>query len=109
MIDTYGAATVLRVADEAVPEPHGKITISTAHKAKGREWNRVKIAPDFKEPAPQDDGTDGELNRSEMMLAYVSVTRAQLVLDPTGLKWVDHFIAKQQAQEDNDGDTTPDE
>lgn len=93
LIEEYTPETIIKVADEAVPEPRGDVTISTAHKAKGREWNRVKIGSDFKEPV-NEDGTDGELNRSEMMLAYVSVTRAQLVLDNEGLAWVDRWLNK---------------
>jgi len=91
LIDEHGPEQIIDVCDRAVPEGRGEVTISTAHKAKGREWDRVKIATDFKEPV-NEDGSDGTLNRSEMMLAYVSVTRAQQVLDPMGLQWVDRWV-----------------
>lgn len=96
LIDSHGPDTIIKVADEAVPEGRGDVTISTAHKAKGREWNRVKIANDFKEPI-NEDGSDGTLNKSEMMLAYVSVTRAQLVLDNQGLAWVNRWVEMHKA------------
>lgn len=96
LIETYSPETIIQVADAAVPEPRGEVTISTAHKAKGREWNKVKIGSDFKEPV-NEDGSDGELSRPEMMLAYVSVTRAKMVLDNGGLEWVDRWIEKMKA------------
>jgi superfamily I DNA/RNA helicase len=52
----------------------------TAHKAKGREWETVRIAGDFRKD---------KVSREEAMLAYVAVTRAKLVLDREGLAWVD--------------------
>jgi superfamily I DNA/RNA helicase len=103
LVDTYTPETIIKIADEAVPEPRGDVTISTAHKAKGREWDRVKIAGDFKEPV-NEDGTDGELNKSEMMLAYVAVTRAQKVLDPMGLRWVDRWVNKHDINKEKSDD-----
>lgn len=106
LVDTYGPEQIIDVAERAVPEGRGEVTLSTAHKAKGREWDRVKIAPDFKEPV-NEDGSDGTLNRSEMMLAYVSVTRAQQILDPMGLTWVNRWVEKFKAgQADIHDDST---
>jgi hypothetical protein len=42
--------------------------VSTAHKAKGREWNAVKLAGDFAEMQP---------SPSETRLRYVAYTRAR--------------------------------
>lgn len=71
------------VADEADAE----VTVSTAHKAKGREWDTVRIADDFDEP--DEETTTGQ---AEAMLAYVAVSRARQVLDRTGLAWVDTYL-----------------
>ena len=62
------------------------MVISTAHKSKGREWDRVRIAADFK--APEEGKTP---SRAELMLLYVAVTRAKVALDRTALTWVDAF------------------
>ncbi len=56
-------------------ENNADIILSTAHKAKGLEWPRVKIAGDFREPA--------KCSPDELNLWYVSVTRAIEVLDLT--------------------------
>lgn len=93
LIDEYGVQTVMNVANKAVDEKYANVIVSTAHKAKGREWKAVRIANDFREPV-NEDGTPTEPVRSECMLAYVSVTRAQLQLDRGGLSWVDRYIEK---------------
>jgi hypothetical protein len=93
LIDEYGVQTVMDVANKAVDEKYADMICSTAHKAKGREWKAVRIATDFREPV-NEDGTPSEPVRSECMLAYVAVTRAQHQLDRGGLAWVDRFIEK---------------
>lgn len=83
MINTYGVSAVLAVCANSVDEKTADLIISTAHKAKGREWNRVRISNDFREPE------DGKLpSNAEMMLLYVAVTRAKLALDALALDWV---------------------
>lgn len=75
------------------PEPHAQVTVSTAHKAKGREWPRVLIADDF---ARSDDEQDtprppDPVDDAEARLAYVAVTRTRRRLDLGGLSWIhDH-------------------
>lgn len=91
LIDQWGPAAVIRVCDELVDEAYAGVVVSTAHKAKGREWPTVQIANDFPGPKPDEDGPV-LLAREDAMLAYVSVTRAQQVLDPEGLSWVDRVI-----------------
>jgi DNA helicase IV len=54
-------------------------TFTTAHKAKGREWDQVVLADDF--PSHKDkNGKWVGLNEMEENLLYVAVTRAKLVL-----------------------------
>lgn len=92
LIDTYGWATVMELAAEAVDEQYADIILSTAHKAKGREWDKVRISADFKAPEADPETGEQKLNRAEAMLAYVAVTRAKKVLDNEGLKWVEDFL-----------------
>jgi superfamily I DNA/RNA helicase len=72
------------------------VTVSTAHKAKGREWATVKIAGDFTPPKDSDqkdaDGrpAPGPIDDAEARLSYVAVTRTRRRLDLGGLSWIHH-------------------
>lgn len=95
LMDNYGAARIMEIADACLPKERAheaQLVVSTAHKAKGQEFKLVKIAPDFKEPVPDPETGEMKDNTAEFMLAYVSVTRAQLVLDNGGLAWVDNLL-----------------
>jgi hypothetical protein len=98
LIDTHGADTVIAAVDRAVDERKAKVTVSTAHKAKGREWVTVQIAGDFQRTKATSDGRDDSEalkppSRPDQMLAYVAVTRARSVLDRGGLAWIDDLLA----------------
>jgi hypothetical protein len=84
LIDNYGVAAIREVCEASVNEGQADVIISTAHKAKGREWDTVLIAADFK--APEADKLPG---KPELMLAYVAVTRAKVTLHNVGLSWVE--------------------
>lgn len=92
LIDEHGPNKVIGIVDNLVSEQHADVIVSTAHKAKGREWDKVRIAPDFREPKKTEDGQLGEIGRESAMLAYVAVTRAKLTLDRGGLAWVDKYV-----------------
>lgn len=83
ILDRYGVEKVRdAIANQHPHEETAEVTISTAHKAKGREWDTVRIAGDF---APKVDKVTGEAKEptpAEIMLNYVAVTRAMNVLDP---------------------------
>lgn len=93
LIDKHGTETIVRTVEQLVEERDAEVVISTAHKAKGREWPAVQIATDFREPRPDPEtGLMPDLPRDEAMLAYVAVTRAQRRLDRMGLAWVDQWV-----------------
>jgi len=94
LIDTYGPEQVIAILGRLVPEDHADVVISTAHKAKGREWPRVQIADDFREPKTSEDNPNPRIPREDAMLAYVAVTRARQVLGRQGLAWVDRWTPK---------------
>ncbi|MEV4837765.1 UvrD-helicase domain-containing protein [Nonomuraea sp. NPDC049486] len=77
LVDSHGPEAILKVVDQLVDEHNADITISTAHRAKGREWDTVRLAADFQEPYDP----EGRLVPAEAMLTYVAVTRAKDVLD----------------------------
>ncbi|MBF6171113.1 UvrD-helicase domain-containing protein [Nocardia blacklockiae] len=86
-------------AHELAGGPTPDVIISTAHKAKGLEWDSVRVGDDFKGPVT--DPQSGELimpSHEELCLAYVAVTRARRTLDPGGLAYVfDHTTAEKPA------------
>jgi len=94
LIEKFRPEGVLQILEQLVDEAHADVVLSTAHKAKGREWRSVRIADDFREPRRSEDNPDPELPRADAMLAYVAVTRAQLVLDRYGLEWVDRWAPR---------------
>lgn len=95
MIDKHGADVVLDAMAQTVTEKDADLVISTAHKAKGRQWKDVRIADDFKEPCDE-AGNPLPMPPGELRLAYVAVTRAQRVLDRGGLACVDDMLARLQ-------------
>lgn len=93
LIDRYGADELETLVDRLTDERYADVVVSTAHKAKGREWHNVQIATDFQEPKESDDPEkEARVPREDAMLAYVAVTRAQRVLDREGLAWVDNWV-----------------
>lgn len=87
VVAEYGADRVLEIINALVPEDRAELVASTAHKSKGRQWNRVKVHSDF-EPKCDKDGNAIPSTRAQGNLAYVAVTRAMLVLDPGPLAFV---------------------
>ncbi|GAU68364.1 putative ATP-dependent DNA helicase [Streptomyces sp. NBRC 110611] len=94
LVDEHGAESLLRALDRLSPEESAEVTVSTAHRAKGREWASVRIADDFNGPDDLDeqdaDGAPlpGPVDIDEARLAYVAVTRARSLLDIGGLSWI---------------------
>ncbi|MEY9490910.1 superfamily I DNA/RNA helicase [Streptomyces calvus] len=91
LVDTHGPEAILAAVDQLTDEANADVTVSTAHKAKGREWPTVQIADDF--PPPKDsDQHDAQgqpipepVSSTDARLAYVAVTRARHHLDLGGL------------------------
>jgi hypothetical protein len=83
LIDEYGTDVIVDGLSQTVTERDADITLSTAHKAKGREWDRVKLAGDFPDPEKR------EISDEDVRLLYVSATRAKRMLDPTQVGFFD--------------------
>lgn len=93
LVDKHGPDIIIDTLQRLTrDESRADVIISTAHKAKGREWDSVRVAGDFREPKKDEDGNQGEITREDAMLAYVTVTRAKLALDRSGLAWVDRYL-----------------
>ncbi|MET0492899.1 MAG: AAA family ATPase [Actinoplanes sp.] len=96
LINDYGPDAIVKTVDRLATRPaDADVVISTGHKAKGLQWPKVQIGDDFREPTPTPYPTPDSprqalvLRKADLMLAYVSVTRAELALDDEGLSWVD--------------------
>jgi hypothetical protein len=107
LIDSHGPDVVIATVDRLVSEDRADVVVSTAHKAKGREWPSVRIAGDFREPKATETDPEPEIPRDDAMLAYVAVTRAQAALDRDGLAWVDRWVSGGIPPQFSPADPTP--
>ena len=73
LVDRFGVTALIDALKQVVDEAESDVLISTAHKAKGREWDTVKLAGDYLHPT--------DMDVEDLRLAYVSVTRAISKLD----------------------------
>ncbi len=96
LVDTHGTDAILSAVARLAPEEHAKVSVSTVHKAKGREWGSVKVADDFaphqNTSAPPDHPAHRApitIDDAEARLAYVAVTRTRRRLDLGGLSRID--------------------
>lgn len=92
IMERYGPDQVIDAMRNLVDERNAEIVVSTGHKAKGRQWPRVLIANDFAQKA-DDENEAAPPDAETAMLAYVAVSRAELVLDRGPLAYVDDFAA----------------
>lgn len=78
LVEEFGVETILDAIENMIPEAAADVIVSTAHKAKGREWDAVNLADDFE----VEDATDWP-EPAELRLLYVAVTRARRHIDIT--------------------------
>lgn len=94
MLKNFSATALRRAVERLVPVKEASrlgradLLVVTAHKAKGLEWDSVRIGPDFKAPRRGKDGKVVMPGDEELRLAYVAVTRAKRNLDPGSLDWI---------------------
>jgi hypothetical protein len=91
LVDKYGTDTIIQAVDRLSSENEASVTVSTAHKAKGREWSSVCIGHGFTAPPVDDHGIQRPLNPDEARLIYVAVTRARHLLDVEGITWIGDY------------------
>lgn len=80
LIDDHGPDLLEEMVRASVPDRHADITISTAHKAKGLEFDSVRVEGDFKFYVDKETNRI-ELTEEETRLLYVAMTRARQWLD----------------------------
>jgi superfamily I DNA/RNA helicase len=97
LVNEYTPEGLLAAAKQLWDPKRADVLISTAHRAKGLEWRKVRIGEDFKSPGRDAEGNPRPVAREFAMLAYVAVTRARGTLDRGGLAWVDEWVEAQRA------------
>lgn len=66
-----------QITEKAVETSKAQITLTTAHKAKGLEWDNVLVMDDFQDLVKEDSTIDPfEIEPDEFNLIYVAITRA---------------------------------
>lgn len=91
LVDKYGPDQIIQAVERLSAEEHAKVTVSTAHKAKGRQWASVRIGEGFDAPQLDDEGRRRKLHPAEARLVYVAVSRACDLLDLEGIAWIDDY------------------
>ncbi|MFJ8098553.1 UvrD-helicase domain-containing protein [Streptomyces griseofuscus] len=90
LVDAYGPQQIIAAVQQMVDEDRARVVVSTVHKAKGREWQRVRIGDGF---TPESDAPSARgVHPAEARLIYVAVTRARQMLDTTGIQWAEAQI-----------------
>ncbi|KSU61701.1 exonuclease domain-containing protein [Rhodococcus qingshengii] len=83
LVDTYGVDEVRAAMASTVRPDRAELVSATCHKAKGLEFDRVRISHEWElEPDDAPFPLDLDDLRDEQMLAYVGLTRAKRHLDP---------------------------
>lgn len=91
LVQTRGERQLMWALGRTVDEDRADLVLSTAHKAKGREWNRVRLMDDFlkSRPAraetPESRKKQEQEEAAELRLYYVATTRARQVIELPGL------------------------
>jgi hypothetical protein len=94
LVDQYGCSALQGALGSVLRAPQpGCLTVSTAHKAKGLEWDDVEIYNDF--------ARTGDPCMAERRLFYVACTRARSdLLLPAGL--AKPFLSEREVRHDED-------
>ncbi|RZJ45884.1 MAG: hypothetical protein EON86_00515 [Brevundimonas sp.] len=88
LVEARGEKQLMWALNRTVDEAEADLVLSTAHKAKGREWANVQLMDDFLPTRPTSKGAtaadakkaDDEF-AAELRLFYVAMTRAREIID----------------------------
>lgn len=73
LVEEFGAEEIHAALKDMPDEEDADLVASTAHKSKGREWDTVRLGPDFP--------TINKMSDADRRLLYVAATRAKHTLD----------------------------
>lgn len=77
-MDDHGTEPLKKALAKITPIEQADYVISTAHKAKGLEWDRVHIEDDYQFKI---NGLEHKITDEELRLLYVACTRAKVSLN----------------------------
>lgn len=79
LVEAHELSELLDLLERArdVTPGEADVVVSTIHKSKGLEWDRVRLAPDF----PLPEGAHERLAAEDAHLLYVAITRARELID----------------------------
>ncbi|WP_445116767.1 AAA family ATPase [Acinetobacter sp. WZC-1] len=78
LVDDHGTDPLKKALAKITPIEQADYVISTAHKAKGLEWNRVHLEDDYQFKI---NGLEHKISDEELRLLYVACTRAKVSLN----------------------------
>ncbi|RUV81099.1 hypothetical protein EOA60_05850 [Mesorhizobium sp. M1A.F.Ca.IN.020.06.1.1] len=85
LVQSKGEKRLLWAINQSVSEEQAEVVISTAHKAKGREWKNVRLMDDFMKSrevrTPAERAEREREDAAELRLFYVAVTRAKEAIE----------------------------
>jgi superfamily I DNA/RNA helicase len=86
LVEARGERQLMWALNRTVDEERSDLIISTAHKAKGREWSTVRLMDDFLRSQPKKQKPDKSQyanghDPAEVRLFYVALTRAKEAID----------------------------
>jgi len=86
LVEMRGERQLMWALNRTVDEEKSDVIISTAHKAKGREWRTVRLMDDFMRSRPkvkitQEQGDSNGHDPAELRLFYVALTRAKEAIE----------------------------
>ena len=102
----YDLSPVIRKLNAtAKVHTQAEVVVTTAHKAKGLEWDYVRLGSDFRVLEYDDSisSSKGVINKEERNILYVAVTRAKLGLDISNCKALRYVLSPElKPVDDND-------
>lgn len=82
LVERHGEKELIRAFERTSSSEHeADIIVSTAHKAKGREWDKVALSNDFAQSRIDREGNRLPPDPSEIRLFYVAATRGCIAVD----------------------------
>ena len=80
-VEARGEGQLMWALNKTVREDASDFIVSTAHKAKGREWKTVRLMDDFLKSKPVKETHETDLEEAEVRLFYVALTRAREAIE----------------------------
>jgi superfamily I DNA/RNA helicase len=82
LVQSIGLGRLWHILKQVEPTAEtAQVTVSTVHKAKGREWDTVRLCDDFTTDETDEKGQPVPIAAEDLRVLYVALTRAKDVLE----------------------------